>query len=83
MKDAKPFMRDIHSKFVKFQKLVSPEVFSKAMVIFDYYVKHQFDPSKYLIGVDADPVVEIAKSVVDNRIKCVFVVGEAVDYTRD
>ncbi len=76
-------MRDIHSKFVKFRQLVSPEVFSKAMVIFDYYAKHRFDPRKYLNGVDVDPVVEIAKSVVDNRIKCVFVVGEAVDQTRD
>ncbi len=76
-------MRDIHSKFLKFQQLVSPELFSKAMVIFDYYVKKCFNPSKYLAGVDEDPVVEIAKSVVDNRIKCVFVVGEAVDQSRD
>ena len=83
MSQVGPFMRDTHRSFEKFRDLVSPEVFNKAMTIFEYYMKHRFTPSNYLPGVDADPVVEIAKSVVDNRIKSVFVVGEAQDESRD
>jgi len=49
------------------------------MTILDYYIKHRFDNSKYLTGVDDDPVVEIAKAVAEKKIKCVFVMGDAVD----
>ena len=82
MKPVRTFVHDFQGILQKFKKVVSPEIYFKAMTILDYYTKRRFNRSKYHAGVDEDPVVEITKAVLNNSIKCLFVLSDADDLSQ-
>ena len=46
------------------------------MIVIEYYMKCRFDKAKYPAGMSEEPVVEIAKALLSNKIKAFFVAGE-------
>ena len=49
------------------------------MIVIEYYMKCRFDKAKYPAGMSEEPVVEIAKAQLSNKIKAYFVAGEEFD----
>ena len=75
-KKVKPHIDRVQADFMKFKQLVSAQDYHKAMIIYDYYVKKRFDKSRYDTGVNENPVIEIVRSIDEDKIKVLFILGD-------